>query len=133
MVTEGISAWGQSAAGCTHLDLMLKFFPKETCRMDLLLPMDSTSVTISESKPVGTDSQRDTRLHGAHKYILLAGELGRAISLWNISAATGARCPLGPYPSSTRWVGAVEEQPKAGQPPLGEERATHRCQTDPGR
>lgn len=37
--------------------------------MDLLLPMDSTSVTISESKPVGTESQRDTRLHRAHKDI----------------------------------------------------------------
>lgn len=47
----GLPAWGQGAATRTHLDLMLKFFPSETCRMDLLLPMDSTSVTMSESKP----------------------------------------------------------------------------------
>lgn len=80
MAAEEISARGQSTAGGTHLDLMLKFFPKETCRMDLLLPMDSTSVTISESKPVGTDSQRDTWLHRARKYIL-AGEFVRAASL----------------------------------------------------
>lgn len=38
---------------CTHLDLMLKFFPRETCLMDLLLPMESTSVTMSGSKPAG--------------------------------------------------------------------------------
>lgn len=37
---------------CTYLDLMLKFFPRETCLMDLLLPMESTSVTMSGSKPV---------------------------------------------------------------------------------
>lgn len=36
---------------CTYLDLMLKFFPRETCLMDLLLPMESTSVTMSGSKP----------------------------------------------------------------------------------
>lgn len=35
----------------TYLDLMLKFFPRETCLMDLLLPMESTSVTMSGSKP----------------------------------------------------------------------------------
>lgn len=36
---------------CAYLDLMLKFFPREMCLMDLLLPMESTSVTMSESKP----------------------------------------------------------------------------------
>lgn len=37
---------------CAYLDLMLKFFPRDTCLMDLLLPMESTSVTMSGSKPV---------------------------------------------------------------------------------
>lgn len=35
----------------THLKRMLKFFPRATCLMDLLLLMASTRVTMSESKP----------------------------------------------------------------------------------
>lgn len=51
---------------CTHLDLMLKFFPRETCLMDLLLPMESTSVTMSGSKPAGDGDthQMLQQIHG---------------------------------------------------------------------
>ena len=53
----GLGAWCQDCSRpwalrlCTYLDLMLKFLPRETCLMDLLLPMESTSVTMSGSKP----------------------------------------------------------------------------------
>lgn len=48
---------------CTHLDLMLKFFPRETCLMDLLLPMESTSVTMSGSKPARNGRQMLQAVH----------------------------------------------------------------------
>lgn len=37
-----------------YLEPILKFSPRSMCRMDLLLPMASTKVTMSQSKPVGT-------------------------------------------------------------------------------
>lgn len=77
-----------------HLHRTLKFLPSATCRRDRLLPMASTSVTMSEPKPRGGSGQASGEAEGVGMGWELGGqwEGGFREGLTIIRQIQGAHC-----------------------------------------